>query len=113
MAALVAELFSFGEATILEAKNPKGFVPVGAILAAVRPHWLEPEAYWFPWTTRVNKVEGLVRYFVNLRDRGVESMFFSEPEHTPFWNGMAMYGVCRRVGTMFLNSQPVAVWQGK
>ena len=89
-------------------------VPVGLWIVFPRQdHMIEPHVLWMPWATDRNKLDGMLRFFVDQRiDK--EIAVFGETRFRKFWLRLAQYGVLSRVGTWpayFPNGDTAEVWR--
>ena len=77
------------------------------------PHLIEPHVVWMPWASPRQKIEGMLRFFLDQKvDR--EIGVFGKKELHPFWVRLAQYGVLSRVGTWpayFPNGDTAEVWR--
>ena len=75
----VRDMASFDGAFVLQKKER----PVGAMFAMAQDHRVEPHAFWFPWASARDKLEGVVA-FVALFHFQIES---ANAVHAPVLRG--------------------------
>jgi hypothetical protein len=111
---------NYSSAWILFAETPKGFMPVGMVLAffshpnpRLAPFQIIGDFVWFPWASPRNRIESAANFLAKVRKehRLVE---YAQGEKTKrFFELMCRLGVMRRVGTTFVvfPGEPVAVFE--
>lgn len=72
---------------------------------------VQPNIEWFPWASNRNKVEGVVKLILYLRDIS-PVILWSKDESRKFFTHISKYGIMRRVGT-FHGDEKYAIFQSK
>lgn len=104
----------------LLAETPRGFIPVGMILAfnghkdaSISPFFVIGDIIWFPWASRRNIVESAVNFF-NVARREASFIDYAHGlVNKRFFEMLARHGIVRRIGTTFsvVRNEPVAVFE--
>jgi len=72
---------------------------------------IEPHIDWFPWAEDRDKLVGVVRLILDIRE--IKPVFiWSKKETKKFFTHIAKYGIIRRVGT-FYSDEEYSVFQSK
>jgi hypothetical protein len=102
------------------ADTPKGFLPVGLVLAfhshpvvEFSPFMVIGDIIWFPWASRRNKIESAVNFFNRMRNEIPMIDYAHGETNKRFFEVLASHGVVRRIGTTFnvVKGEPVAVFE--
>ena len=98
---------NYGSAWTLSAETPKGFVPVGIVLAfnshpdpRLSPFMIIGDMLWFPWASARNRIEAGVGFFNAIR-KDIALVEYADDAAKPFFEMMAQHGIMRRVGTTY------------
>jgi len=111
---------NYSSCWVLFANTPKGFLPVGFVLAffshpnpLLAPFQIIGDMVWFPWASRRNKVESAVNFFAKVRKEYPLTEYARGGVAKRFFEVMCQHGVMRRVGTTFnvFHGEPVAVFE--
>jgi hypothetical protein len=104
----------------LLADTPRGFIPVGMVLAfnghkdaSISPFFVIGDIIWFPWATRRNIVESAVNFFNVARREASFIDYAHGPTNRRFFEMLAQHGIMRRVGTTYsiVRNEPVAIFE--
>lgn len=85
--------------------------PLGLISLREDTKIIEPHIDWFPWVSDRNKIEGLVKAVLELREIK-PLLIWSKEETKDFFVHVAKYGIIRRVGT-FHSDEKYSIFQSK
>lgn len=116
----VAILTRYHAAWTLFAETPKGFIPVGFVLAfhshpdpMMSPFMIVGDIVWCPWATKRNKVESAVGFFSQIRNTIPMVDYAHGDVNKKFFEMLARHGVMRRIGTTFniVHGEPTAVFE--
>jgi hypothetical protein len=111
---------NYAAAWTLFAGTPKGFLPVGVVLAffshpnpRFSPFMIVGDMIWFPWASRRNRVEAAVHFFSKVRKEHALVTYAHGAETKRFFEMIAKHGVIQRIGTTFsvVSGQPVAMFE--
>lgn len=104
----------------LFAETPKGFIPVGMILAfyshtehAMSPFMIVGDIVWFPWASARNRIESAVNFFSKIhKDIPMTDYAYGE-KNRRFFDTLAKHGIIRRAGTTFniKRGEAVAIYE--
>lgn len=76
----------------------KGLVdPVGMVITLTKGFKTYPQALWFPWATKRNKLEATVKWFQEARQVRNPIIHVTDKDR-PFFEHVRKYGVMRGIG---------------
>lgn len=108
---IVADLSETTNLLTIVAPNKNKRIPVGIIIAGEGVRYIEPHVDWFPWATDRNKLEGIIRGILTLREVK-PLLIWSEEKDKDFYAHVSRYGILRRVGT-FNGDKKYSLFQSK
>ena len=100
---LSEHLEAYQRVWMIEDKHPRfrgGFGPVGFAAGATNDWMLEPHIGWFSWSTRANRLRGVVGFLMAQRaDPSLGCLLIrSDDEHRAFFEAIKRYAPVYRVG---------------
>lgn len=107
----VSDLSEMTNILAIIAPNGGKQTPVGVIIAGEGVRYIEPHVDWFPWATDRNKLEGIIRGILTLRE--IKPLFiWCDERDIDFYAHVSKYGILRRVGT-FNGDKKYSIFQSK
>lgn len=105
-----ADLFCW----VCEADTPRGRVPVGVIVGRPFVHgtMIMGSFSWFEWASKRNVYESVVNAINELR-KEAPMVFHVDQTAKKLAVQLARHGLLRRVGTLHVTGEPLAVFESK
>jgi len=105
----------YDDAWIIEATTKKGFRPIGVIFGLYAgPIEIIGDIMWFPWASKRNVIEGIVKFFNEERKNKLLVGWCNQKDKNLFVH-VARHGILKRIGTLdgIYENEPAAMFQSR